>query len=221
MMKSMALNKRIRLLLIATVGKLVYRLWVRSARTVVEGEESYKKLREQGKPVVLIIWHGRIFFAPFFFRNQDMMPMISPSGDGEILVRLASGWGFKFIRGSSSHSIIRAWASLKGELEKDGVVIIVPDGPKGPGRKMKAGALKLSQATGAAIVPVSFSTTRKKFLDTWDRFLLFRPFHRVVAVFGEPRIVSPDLTEEAFDQVRCEIEQQLTELDEWADQYFP
>ncbi len=220
MMKSMTLRKKIRLFLIATLGRLVYRLWVRSAKVVIEGEEFYKELREQGKPVVIIVWHGRIFFAPYFFRNQDMMPMISPSGDGEILVRLASGWGFKFIRGSSSHSIIRAWASLKRELEQGGVVIIVPDGPKGPARKMKAGALKLSQATGAAIVPVSFSTTKKKFLNTWDRFLLFRPFHRVAAVFGEPRIVSPDLSEDACDRVRREIEQQLTKLDGWADRYF-
>ncbi len=220
MMKSMARQKKIRLFLIATLGRLVYRLWVRSAKVVIEGEEFYKELREQGKPVVIIIWHGRIFFAPYFFRNQDIMPMISPSGDGEILVRLASGWGFKFIRGSGSHSIIRAWSNLKGELEQGGAVIIVPDGPKGPARKMKPGALKLSQATGAAIVPVSFSTPKKKFLNTWDRFLLFRPFHRVAVVFGEPRIVSPDLSEEAFERVRREIEQQLTELNGWADQYF-
>ncbi len=220
MMKSMAFKKSMRLFLISTVGKLIYRLWVRSARTVIKGEEAYLQLREQGKPVILIIWHGRIFFAPFFFRNKSIMPMISPSGDGEILVRLASGWGFKFVRGSSSHSVIRAWASLKRELEQGGVVVIVPDGPKGPGRKMKAGALKLSQATGAAIMPFSFSTPRKKFLDTWDRFLLFWPFHRVVAAFGEPRAVSPDLTEEAFEQVRLEIEEQLTELDMWADRYF-
>jgi len=62
------------------------------------------------------------------------------------------------------------------ELKQGGEVIIVPDGPRGPNREMKLGGLKLAQETGAYLVPFTFSTSRKKFLGSWDSFLLFYPF---------------------------------------------
>jgi len=220
MMGSMALGRRARLFLIGTVGKLVYRLWMWSTRITVEGEEPYRLLRDQRKPVILMVWHGRLFITPFFFRNRGIMPMISPSGDGEFLVRLASGWGYKFLRGSGSHSMLRAWATLKDELAQGGEVVIVPDGPKGPGREMKPGALKLSQVTGAPIVPFSFSAARRKIFGSWDGFLLPWPFQRLKAIYGEPFTVDPGLKDEAFEQERLRIENLLRELDERADHYF-
>jgi hypothetical protein len=190
-----------------------------SARITIEGEEPYRLLRDQRKPVILAIWHGRLFITPFFFRNRGIMPMISPSEDGEILVRLASGWGYKFLRGSGSHSMLRAWATLKEELAQGGEVVIVPDGPKGPGREMKPGALKLSQVTGAPIVPFSFSARRRKILGSWDGFLLPRPFQRLVAVYGEPFTVDPGLRDDALEKERLRMENVLTELDVRADRY--
>ncbi len=220
MMGSMALGRRTRLFLIGTVGKLAYRLWMWSTRITVEGEEPYRLLRDQRKAVILMVWHGRLFITPFFFRNRGIMPMISPSGDGELLVRLASGWGYKFLRGSGSHSMLKAWATLKDELAQGGEVVIVPDGPKGPGREMKPGALKLSQVTGAPIVPFSFSAAQRKIFGSWDGFLLPWPFQRLVAIYGEPFTVDPGLKDEAFEQVRLRIENLLRELDERADHYF-
>ena len=220
MMGPMALGRRARLFLIGTVGKLVYRLWMWSTRITVEGEEPYRLLRDQGKSVILMVWHGRLFITPFFFRNRGIMPMISPSGDGELLVRLASGWGYKFLRGSGSHSMLKAWATLKDVLAQGGEVVMVPDGPKGPGREMKPGALKLSQVTGAPIVPFSFSAARRKIFGSWDGFLLPWPFQRLVAFYGEPFTVDPGLKDEAFEQERLRIENLLRELDERADRYF-
>jgi len=221
MMGSMALGQRVRLFFIGSIGKLVYRFWMWSTRITVEGEEPYRRLRDQNKPVILMIWHGRLFITPFFFRNRDIMPMISPSGDGELLVKLASGWGYKFLRGSGSHSMLKAWAALKKELAAGGEVVIVPDGPKGPGKHVKPGALKLSQVSGAHIVPFSFSAARRKILGSWDGFLLPWPFQRLVAIYGEPFTVDPGgIKEEAFEQERLRIEGLLKELDARADQYF-
>jgi len=221
MMGSMALGQRVRLFLIGSIGKLVYRLWMWSTRITVEGEEPYRRLRDQNKPVIFMIWHGRLFITPFFFRNRGIMPMISPSGDGELLVKLASGWGYKFLRGSGSHSMLKAWATLRKELAAGGEVVIVPDGPKGPGKHVKPGALKLSQVSGAHIVPFSFSAARRKILGSWDGFLLPWPFQRLVAIYGEPFTVDPGgIKEEAFEQERLRIEGLLKELDARADQYF-
>ena len=154
----MSALRRFRRNLTGIFGKWILWLWAKSARTTVLGEDEYKKLRSEKKPVIILIWHGRLFFAPYFFRRRGIMPLVSPSEDGEIIAQIGARWGYKLLRGSSSHSIIKAWNEMKKELEKGGEVIIVPDGPRGPGKKMKPGAVKLAKETGAYLnIPATYS----------------------------------------------------------------
>ena len=85
---------------------------------------------------------------------------------------------------------------MKRELEKGGELIIVPDGPRGPGRKMKLGAVKLAKETGAYLVPFTFSSRKRKTLKSWDSFLIPRPFTRFVAIYGNPISVESNLNNE-------------------------
>ena len=148
------------------------------------------------------------------------MPLVSPSEDGEIPAQIMARWGYKILRGSGSHAIIRAWNVMKKELEGGGEVIIVPDGPKGPERIMKMGGIKLAHETGAWLVPFSFSSSRKKVMSSWDRFLVGRPFSRIVAIYGDPIAVDSSLDEEGLDRERARIEKILRDLDDRADHYF-
>ena len=204
---------------IGFLGKLILGLWTITARLTVIGEDRYKELRSQKKPVVLLIWHSRLLVVPYLFRNRGIMALISPSEDGEILARIGEGWG-KILRGSSSHSIVKAWGVMRRELEGGGEVIIVPDGPRGPNRKMKLGALKLSQQSGAYIVPFTFAAARAKTLNSWDRFMIFYPFTKVVAFFGEPLLVDPKLRGDDLEQERQRIEEILLKLDDEAATYL-
>jgi len=202
------------------IGKIVLWLWAKSCRVTVIGEENYNRLRKRSKPVIIMVWHGRIFFVPYFFRWRGMLPLVSPSKDGEIASQIMSRWGYKIIRGSSSHVMVRAWNAMKKELQNGGEVILVPDGPRGPNRKLKKGALKLALETGAYLVPVSFSASKKKFLKSWDNFLIIKPFSKVVAIYGKP--IQPELfKDEKSLQKRCkEIEAVLIQLDNEADRFF-
>lgn len=148
------------------------------------------------------------------------MPLVSPSEDGEIIAQIIARWGYKALRGSSSHSIIRAWNEMKKELEKGGELIIVPDGPRGPGRKMKPGALKLAKETGAYLVPFTFSSSKRKTLKSWDRFLIPRPFTRFVAVYGNPISVESTSSNEELEKKLLEVEDYMKELDREADNFF-
>lgn len=216
----MSLFRRIRLILTGNLGKFVIWFCAKSSRIKVIGEGNYRELREKGRPVIFLIWHGRIFIAPYFFRKRGIMPLISPSEDGEIAAQISSRWGFKNIRGSGSHAIIKAWNQMKNELKRGGEVIIVTDGPKGPNRKMKLGGIKLAQETGGVLVPFTFSSTRKKFLKSWDKFLIFYPFSRVVAIYGSPIEVDPELKGDELEKERQRIEHVLIELDRKADRFF-
>lgn len=205
---------------VGVLGKMVLWLWAKSSRIKVLGEEEYKKLRVEGKPVIILVWHGRIFLAPYFFRRRGVMPLISPSQDGEIVAQIVGRWGYRILRGSSSHSIIRAWNEMKRELLRGGEVIIVPDGPRGPDRKLKQGCLRLAQETGAFLVPFTFSASRKKILKTWDRFLIFYPFSKVVVLLGQPLAIRSGLTEHELEKERQKVEKLMIELDEKADLFF-
>jgi lysophospholipid acyltransferase (LPLAT)-like uncharacterized protein len=187
--------------------------------TVVGGEE-FTALRKAKKPVIALIWHGRLFLAPYFFRKQGMVAMVSPSEDGEIVVRIASGWGYKFVRGSGSHSFVRAWVEMKRELEQGGAVAYVPDGPKGPSREMKMGAIKLAQQSGAYLVPFTFSATKKKLLNSWDKFMMFYPFGRVVVMLGKPITIPANATDDDLKTERQNVEKAMDLLEEEADRYF-
>ena len=216
----MSFLNKIRWNLVGIVGKLVLFLWAKSTRMTVLGEESYQRLREQGKPVIFLVWHGRIFIVPYFFRRRNIMPLVSPSEDGEIPARIMSRWGYRIVRGSGSHLIIKAWNEMISELKRGGEVIIVPDGPRGPNREMKLGGLRLAQETAAYLVPFTFSTSRKKILRSWDKFLFFYPFSRVVAMYGQPFTIEPSLKEDALEKERQKIETILVQLDEEADRYY-
>ncbi len=206
--------------LFGVISRGVLWLWFKSTHMVVLGEDRYRELRSQKRAVIVLVWHGRIFIVPCFFRKRGMMPLISPSKDGEIASCIMSGWGYKILRGSSSHSSVKAWKTMKQELFQGGEVIIVPDGPKGPNREMKLGGVKLAQETGAVLIPFTFSTDKKKELRSWDKFLMFYPFRRVVAVYGEPIKVDASLGGEELEKERKRIGCILTELDEKADRYF-
>lgn len=216
----MSFFHKLRWSLVGILGKLALWLWAKSTRMKIIGEEVYKELRGKGKAVIFLVWHGRIFIVPYFFRKREIMPLISPSKDGEIPAQIMSRWGYRNLRGSSSHAVIRVWNKMKNELKKGGEVIIVPDGPRGPDREMKLGGIKLAQETGSVLVPFTFSTSRKKFLKSWDKFLIFYPFTKVVAVYGSPIYVDPALKDDALEKERQKIERVLIELDEKADRFY-
>ncbi len=201
-------------------GRIIMGLWGRSLRIKTIGEEAYRQLRQEKKPVIILIWHGRIFLVPYFFRFQNLMPLISPSQDGEIAARIMAGWGYKILRGSSSHSVVRAWKRMKAELQEGGGLIIVPDGPRGPDRQMKEGALKLARETGAFLVPVSFSAARGKYLASWDKFFIPYPLAKTVVIYGKPYQLPSNLDEERLEEERRRVESMLREIDRLSDNYF-
>ena len=105
-------KKRFELWLIKYPGKALIGLWMKLCRWRIEGDEAYRALRKAGRPVVLLIWHGKIFVVPYFFRKRRIMALVSPSKDGELVARLMDGWGYKLIRGSGSHPMKTAWIEM-------------------------------------------------------------------------------------------------------------
>ncbi len=213
----MRFRKKLEQAALDALGRPLMSLWMRSLRLRVVGREAYEELRRAGRPVVILIWHGKIFSAPWMFRKRGIMPLVSPSQDGELMVRLIARWGYRIIRGSGSHFMRRAWVDMLRELRSGGPVLIVPDGPRGPDRELKAGAVRLAAETGAALVPYTLAASRRRVMRSWDRFEMPKPFARAVALFGQPIEIAPGAEGEALERERLRVERILRDLDAQAE----
>lgn len=216
----MSFFKKIRWVLVGKLIQAISLVGTKVCQMTVIGEEEYRRVRRGKKPVIFLMWHGRICILPYFFRRRRVMILISPSDDGELATQILAGWGFQVIRGSSSHPIIRVWKQMKEELRQGGELILVADGPRGPNRKLKPGCIRMAQETGAYLVPFTFSASRKKIFQSWDRFLFYFPFSKIVAIYGTPFSINSALGADEFEKERQRIESFMCQLDRKADEYF-
>jgi lysophospholipid acyltransferase (LPLAT)-like uncharacterized protein len=91
---------------------------------------------------------------------------------------------------------------------------MVPDGPRGPARRLHAGIVALAAATGAPIVPVGIAARPARRLHSWDRFMIPIPFARCAVVFGGlVEVKRHDDREEA----RARVERALEDATDAAD----
>lgn len=147
-----------------------------------------------GGAVIISFWHARL---PLMWAMPGVEPqrthvLISAHRDGRLIARVMERLRFKVVTGSSSRGGAQAFRRMIQLIRGGEAVAITPDGPRGPRMRVQAGVVVLAQATGAPILPVSFSARRGKFLRSWDRMQFVWPFSRGVYVFGEPICVPRD-----------------------------
>ncbi len=92
------------------------------------------------------------------------------------------------------------------------------DGPRGPFREVKPGAVYAAKKLGVPVIPVSTSAWPSLIIESaWDRYLLPLPFSRALVHLGEPIFLDRDLTEESIQQDCRRIGRALEELEADAD----
>lgn len=162
---------------------------------------------------ILTLWHGRIFYLFYHFRNRpDYFLLVSPSVDGDLLARVARLMGYSVIRGSSFKSATAGARSLIKVLRKNQRIIVVADGSRGPRHKAQPGCIQLGRATGAPVIPMTCDARHKIEFNSWDRFVLPLPFTRCNIHFGEPIFVPRSAEETTIQSKREEMETALNRL---------
>jgi lysophospholipid acyltransferase (LPLAT)-like uncharacterized protein len=92
------------------------------------------------------------------------------------------------------------------------------DGPRGPYREVKPGAVFVAKKLGIPVIPVSTSAWPSVTLKwLWDRYLLPMPFSRATVHFGEPMYFDKDLTDGSIEKDSHRIGEALAKLEEEAD----
>ncbi|MDR9435612.1 MAG: lysophospholipid acyltransferase family protein [Thiohalophilus sp.] len=199
-------------------------LWLTCRVKAVIGEDNAERVLAGGKPVIPCYWHQHHIFGIWYMlqlrrRGLRVGFLISPSRDGEVPAKIAESWGLRAIRGSSHRTGARALKELYELITKEGISPVnTSDGPTGPIHKFKPGAIMLAQMSGAPILPISWAADRYWQLASWDRFIIPKPFSRIVIAVGEPRHIDRQLGMTELEPVQQELEQTLQGLTETAEQ---
>jgi len=207
---------------------LLYRLiraysW--TFRIKVENEDDWLTYLENGGRVLLCIWHQQFFSAIRYFKKyQKYNPslMISRSKDGEIIAGVAKRTGWHSVRGSSSRGGSEALHGMIDRLKtsrlsghvvdgprgpagivKSGVIV---DGPRGPAGIVKSGVIRMAHTTGAMVVPLFTSADNAWYMNSWDKFMIPKPFAKVTLRFGEMIKLDPSENNEDFEKQRLHLE---------------
>ena len=87
------------------------------------------------------------------------------------------------------------------------------DGSKGPRRKAKPGAVSLAKHSGCSIVPCYGFSDRSWRFNTWDRFVLPKPWARMTLVYGDPIPVPEDVSGDNFVEIQSKIGRSIDTLE--------
>ena len=156
-------------------------------------------------PEIYCFWHQCVLPCTVYFRKSLSVILISRSFDGELITRILLKFGFGAVRGSSSRGASEGLLGLKKVIESGRTAIFTADGPRGPIYQTKMGPIKLAQSTGAPIGAFHLEPERAWTINSWDRFLVPKPFTRIAVSWAQWTHVPADLAPDQFETKREEL----------------
>ena len=187
-------------------------------------EEGLDRDREatsrSGGKVMYATWHQRMSFHARYFTSRPPTIMISRSRDGEYAARIAEWLGFKTVRGSSSRGGVGAFREMVKRVAEGEIGGVFADGPQGPARVAKMGSVLLAQKTEVPLIPVAWGADRCWVLNSWDRYLVPKPFARIAIMYAEPIWIPLNAKGDELEQYRKLLEDGLNNAVRWCDEQF-
>ena len=197
-------------LILAVAPRVVWALlWLvgRTWRFEIIAEEGATPLPygEGAGAEIFCFWHQCVLPCTFYYRRTGATIIVSRSYDGELITRILELFGFRTTRGSSTRGAREGLVGLKQVIESGRPAIFTADGPRGPIYRTKMGPIKLAHITGARIGAFHLEPERAWTMHSWDRFLVPKPFTRIVVSWARWTAVPADLAEDQFEQKREEL----------------
>lgn len=175
----LSLRKKVEFYFTVWFGWIFVHLLHKTYKIKIEGEEILDELKKQNQPFLITIWHGRFFLGVFYFRLWHLVALVSQHLDGEMITRILLRFGFRTVRGSSTRGGKEAFHKMVEHLKNGDSCVIIPDGPTGPRHQLKSGAIFMSYQAQIPIVCFTFSAKSAFVFNSWDRFVLPKPFSKV------------------------------------------
>jgi lysophospholipid acyltransferase (LPLAT)-like uncharacterized protein len=166
-------------------------------------------LRTHNHPAIMAFWHQNLFLMwkvnAMLKSDLPMYGLVSPSNDGAWLSAFFSLVGIRSVRGSSGRRGASAMNELQEKLKRGANVAVTPDGPRGPSKKFKNGVSVLALRAKVDVFLVSVKYEAFWTINTWDKFLIPKPFSRVIidrkkVPYAAIRDLSPSMASLLFER---------------------
>ena len=158
------------------------------------------------------VWHDSIIVPIFAGRHTHSSALVSRHHDGSYIAGILRIVGMSSVRGSTKHGGASAVRQMM-TTAKDKHIVITPDGPRGPRRKMQSGIVFLASHTGRAIVPTAYACIRSwRIKGSWTDLMIPKPFTKVFLATAEPIYVPPDLSRQEVARYTALVQDEMDRL---------
>ncbi len=164
-------------------------------------------------------WHGDIALSitakVAVIERKVTRILISLSPDGEFIARAMVRHKMPPIRGSSAKKGkakggAAAFREALDLLADGGILVVTPDGPRGPARQMAPGTVRMARRAGVPVFLLGLAAAPALRLNTWDGTKLPRLFGRGCIVWDGPYHCPPDASDEDMDRLGVEWSAAMT-----------
>ncbi|WP_149538470.1 lysophospholipid acyltransferase family protein [Siccirubricoccus phaeus] len=193
---------------------LYLRLVFATTRWRVEGEGHLRAAAEAG-PILAAFWHERLPLMPAaWLTSARVVPglaakqarvLVSRHRDGRFIGEVCRPFRMEMVHGSTNRGGAAGMRVLLRLLAAGEVVVITPDGPRGPRRIAAPGVAQLAALSGLAVLPCAARSSRGITLRSWDRMVLPLPFARGVIAFGPLVPVAREAPEAALPAIEAAL----------------
>ncbi|QDF30078.1 lysophospholipid acyltransferase family protein [Halarcobacter anaerophilus] len=194
-----------KLFLVTKVVPFIMQLFVRFIYISSKKVFHHPKI-DSKEPFIVAFWHGELLMQPFNYKRirpkGKVSAMISEHKDGEAITRTVEYLGIDSIRGSSTRGGAKALIGAIKELKAGYDIAITPDGPKGPRHSVADGIVAISQKTNARILIFNCRPTKYWQFNSWDKFIVPKPFGKLEFFIQEPLDISSLEQKEAKELIQ-------------------
>jgi lysophospholipid acyltransferase (LPLAT)-like uncharacterized protein len=206
--------------LICWVAQIYIRIVYITGAWEIRGQQYSDALIKSKQPFIVAFWHGRLLMVPPFSpKGLKVNVVISNHNDGELIAKVIKHFGYGLIRGSSRKEGASALRGALRAINENEVVVITPDGPRGPRMRVGGTVSNIAHMSGVPILPITYSTSSAKIFRSWDRFMLAKPFAKNIFICGEPIYVSKSSDENVIKNTSIALEIALNNITRQADEF--
>ncbi len=172
---------------------------------------------------MLCFWHGK--YVPVLAlcswlwierRSENACVFTSLSERGAVIAEICRNFGLDCILiPDRGHKV--SYELMRNTLDEHRAGVIAVDGPLGPNRRVKQGAIRLASDLGFHLVPASVYAERSWIMKKrWDRMEVPKPLSRTGLMIGEPIPVGRDLSRGQVRALLWQLEERLEVLERQA-----
>lgn len=186
-------ERKILVFLVTYVAQPLLRLIMKTCTVEIDGLSTFTDAAKNHK-CILVLWHNRLALVPYALSTYAPQfiyaAFISKSRDGELLAAVAKSYPTGRVITVSHQARHQALKEVVRRLEENReIILMTPDGPRGPQYKVKPGVALAAQLASAHVIPWTWTSTTCWKLKTWDQLMLPKPFSTVKIKFGMPLLI--------------------------------